>query len=107
MMKTEQPVTIDDVLTKDREDHVRWLNTTGEWNPEDALTALSAMVAEIIGEDIDIPAEMEKVGRDFQKLDAIAKTGGLLNKHKADLRQRAIAKGFVMSNTQQEVGDAD
>jgi len=42
----------------------------------------------VIGKDFDIPAEMEKVGRDFQKLDAIAKTGSLLNKFKADMRER-------------------
>lgn len=50
------------------------------------LKLLAEVGERVIGEDYDIPAEMEKVGRDFQKLDTIAKTGGLLNKFKADLR---------------------
>ncbi len=52
------------------------------------LKLLAEVRERVIGEDYDIPAEMEKVGRDFQKLDAIAKTGGLLNKFKADLRTK-------------------
>ena len=52
------------------------------------LKLLAEVRERVVGEDHDIPAEMEKVGRDFQKLDAIAKTGGLLNKFKADLRAK-------------------
>lgn len=52
------------------------------------LKLLDEVRERMVGEDYDIPAEMEKVGRDFQKLDAIAKTGGLLNKFKADLRTK-------------------
>lgn len=71
-----------------------------ELSPNDAKAAIQALIRteklkllaevreRVVGEDYDIPAEMEKVGRDFQKLDAIAKTGGLLNKFKADLRTK-------------------
>ncbi len=52
------------------------------------LKLLAEVRKRVVGEDCDIPAEMEKVGRDFQQLDAIAKTGGLLNKFKADLRTK-------------------
>ena len=52
------------------------------------LKLLAEVRERVVGEDYDIPAEMEKVGRDFQQLDAIAKTGGLLNKFKADLRTK-------------------
>jgi len=58
---------------------------------EDAKAALSAMVAEIIGEYVPMPRYIDVVTQSIQERYYIG-----VNKSKADARQRAIAKGFDM-----------
>lgn len=87
MTKTARQILLDyafeTATANERGDGKRWYSAVDQ-----ALKELEAIMQGVIGEDFDIPAEMEKVGRDFQKLDAIAKTGGLLNNHKSELRKR-------------------
>ena len=94
----------EDVLREELADKLEWYSRYRERGQDDdmdrafdgilalirteKLKLLAEVRERVVGEDYDIPAEMEKVGRDFQQLDAIAKTGGLLNKFKADLRTK-------------------